>query len=136
MNHYFGTNGYGLFLNMQEYEDFKKAYSEINDVQDAEDAFYSDDVFNAGFAILCEDPYDGRSICHFADIDGENDEDFADGLFLFAEKQGAIFLEDRSRAYANMNEMEEEFKAKFGKYLPGNFSYVDHIAWLNAAQYC
>jgi len=49
MNHYFGTNGYGLFLNMQEYEDFK---------------------------------------------------------------------------------------AKFGKYLPGNFSYVDHIAWLNAAQYC
>ena len=137
MNHYFGTNGYGLFLNMQEYEDFKKAYSEINDVWDAEDAFYRDDAFNAGFAILCEDSYDGRSICHFADIDGENDEDFADGLFLFAERQGGVLAKSASCSiYPNITAMADEFRKKFSTYLPEDFDCEGHLAFLCGSQCC
>lgn len=136
--HYYSCNGYGMYLNENEYDKFKEKYAALHnlghDDVDVEDAFYYDDSFNAGFAMLNDDLFDGRGICHLETGHEKDDDDFADGFFMFSDRQGSIFASNSY--YSDITEMAGEYKRKFGTYLPDDFDYEAHLAFFSGAQYC
>lgn len=140
--HNFGVCGYGMFLNLDEYGLFCDAYAaskkNIPDDDDVMDAFDDDGAFGAGFIDLNDDTFDGRSIRH---LDGrqheEDDDEFIDGFFLFSERQGGILVKGASCSiYPTIAAMADEFRKKFSAYLPEDFDYEGHLAFLIGSQCC
>lgn len=139
--HNFGVCGYGMFLNLDEYGHFCDAYAaakNIPDDYDAMDEFDTDGAFGAGFTDLNDDTFDGRSIRH---LDGrqheEDDNEFIDGFFLFSERQGGILVKGASCSiYPDITAMADEFRKKFSAYLPEDFDYEGHLAFLIGSQCC
>lgn len=139
--HYAGEHGIGMYLNPDEADAFCEAYvkkhgvdglkpSEIEN-KDLEEA--KEDVsLELGATVLDDDHCDMRFIWHLDGITcettcGDSDDDFVDGMFLYAEKQGAFFETDRRYLYKNIGEMAEEFRNHFGQYLPEGFDYESHM---------
>ena len=139
--HNYGVYGYGMFLSDDEYDQFCDAYAAAKNIPDEDDVieeFYSDRAFDTSFAELNDDTFDERSICH---LDGrqheEDDDDFIDGFFLFSERQGGVLAKSASCSiYPNIAAMADEFRKKFSAYLPGDFDYEGHLAFLCGSQCC
>ena len=149
--HFYGVCGYGMFLNLDEYGHFCDAYAAAKNIPDDDDVrdefdvmddvmeeFYDDGAFSAGFTDLDDDTFDGRSIRH---LDGrhheEDDDDFVDGFFLFSDRQGGILIKGASCSiYPTIAAMADEFRKKFSAYLPENFDYEGHLAFLLGSQCC
>ena len=136
--HYGGEQGYGLFLNTEEAEAFVHKYVMANFLYGEDGECYGEDDVYAELSAshLCDDCYDIRKIWH---LDGkahkEDNDAFVDGLFLYAEKQGCIFLDHSDDAYANPSEMADEFRQAYGNYLPDDFDYVTHLCFLLGANF-
>lgn len=140
-------DGYGMFLNADEYDHFCDAYAAAKNIPDDDDVmehcdamkeFYDDGAFNAGFAKLDDDTVDEKSIRH---LDGrpheEDDDDFADGFFLFSERQGGVLAKSTSCClYPNIAAMADEFRKKFSAYLSEDFDYEGHLAFFCGSQCC
>lgn len=142
--HFYGVCGYGMFLNNDEYDHFCDAYAATKNIPDEDmeycdvmDKFYDDGAFGAGFTDLDDDTFDGRSIRH---LDGrqhaEDDDDFADGFFLFSDRQGGVLAKSASCIYPDITAMADEFRKKFSTYLPDDFDYEGHLAFLRGSQCC
>lgn len=67
-------------------------------------------------------------------IDEKYDDNFPDGFFLYADRQGGIFENDQT--YPDITTMAGEFKKKFGVYLTKDFDYEAHLAFFSGAQCC
>lgn len=139
-------DGYGMFLNADEYNHFCEAYAAAKNIPDNNDVkeycnamkeFYDDGAFTAGFAKLDDDTVDRRRIRHLDGRQHEEDNDFADGFFLFSERQGGILAKSTSCSlYSNIAAMADEFRKKFSTYLPETFDYEGHLAFLCGSQCC
>lgn len=92
--------------------------------------------YEIGASVLCDDEYDMRHVWHL-DVKEhqDDDDDFVDGVFLYAEKQGCITLEHSNYAYKNLNEMADEFRQAYGNYLPDDFDYVGHLCHFLGANF-
>lgn len=139
--HFYGVCGYGMFLNADEYGHFCDAYAAAKNIPDDDnvmDKFNDDGAFGAGFTDLDDDTFDGRRIWH---LDGrqheEDDDEFIDGFFLFSERQGGILVKGASCSiYPTIAAMADEFRKKFSAYLPEDFDYEGHLAFLIGSQCC
>jgi hypothetical protein len=60
--------------------------------------------------------------------------DFADGLMLYAKKQGHIFKEE-DQLYSGPDEMTKEFEDRYGKYLPDNFDIRSRLCYFAGAMH-
>ena len=126
--HYDGECGYGLFLNSDEADAYADAFAEKNGLD-------IDDVFvDSGASYLSDDNYDMRSVYKLNSHPSDGDE-FVDGAFFYADKQGSIVLNDEKNCYHSLSEMAEEFKKKMGDYLPADFDYLEHLCWFRGANY-
>lgn len=130
--HYGGEQGYGLFLNKEEADVFVHEYAAKEDT----DMDIWDVTIELGGSYLCDDEYDLRHVCHLDQKEHpEDDEDFVDGIFLYAKKQGCISLEKSDHAYKNLDEMADEFRTAYGEYFPDNFDYVGHLCHFLGANF-
>ena len=139
--HNYGVCGYGMFLNADEYGHFCDAYAAAKNIPDDDnvmDKFNDDGAFGAGFTDLDDDTFDGRRIWHLDGRQHEEDNDeFIDGFFLFSERQGSVLANPASCSiYPNITAMADEFRKKFSAYLPENFDYEGHLAFLIGSQFC
>lgn len=139
--HLNADDGYGMFLNADEYGQFCNAYAVTKNIPDEDtvvEEFYDDKAFDAGFAVLDDDIFDWRSIRHLDGRQHEEDGDnFVDGFFLFSDRQGGILAKSTSCCiYPNIAAMADEFRKKFSTYLPEDFDYEGHLAFLSISQYC
>lgn len=126
--HLNADDGYGMFLNADEYGQFCNAYAVTKNIPDEDtvvEEFYDDKAFDAGFAVLDDDIFDWRSIRHLDGRQHEEDGDnFVDGFFLFSDRQGGILAKSTSCCiYPNIAAMADEFRKKFSTYLPEDFDY-------------
>ena len=128
--HYYGTHGYGLYLNDQEYKRFADAYAAAKNIEIDEIEFEVEGV------CLNDDTFDGREVWH---LDGqpheEDGDDFVNGFFLFCRKSGSILLSHKQYCYPDIESMANEFRADYSAYLPKNFDYEAHLVCLTGAQY-
>ena len=135
-----GSWGYGMFLNNDEYDQFCDAYAATKNIPDEDtvvEEFYDDKAFDTGFAVLDDDTFDERSIRHLDGRQHEEDDNFVDGFFLFSERQGGVLAKSTSCClYPNIAAMADEFRKKFSTYLPEDFDYEGHLAFLCVSQYC
>ena len=125
--HYAGEHGIGMYLNPDEADAFCEAYVKKHSEIEKEDV-----PLELGATVLNDGHCDMRFIWHLDGITcettrGDSDDDFIDGIFLYAEKQGAFFETDRRYLYKNIGEMAEEFRSHFGQYLPKGFDYESHM---------
>lgn len=135
-DHYYGEHGYGMYLNTDEADKFITEFAKQNDL----DKDYKYDIVNSiSGTELNDDRYDGRGILALDRNNSGIDNDFADGIFIYANKQGAIFnkldvISDDT--YSDIHEMSEEFRNDFGKYLPKEFNYEAHMVEFYGAAFC
>lgn len=144
MLHYFPEVGYGMFLNEKEAIAFAEKYVHSNEYQqyahnhaldvqlDPADPEYVQNILGYAqdalmFSVLDDDLYDIRRIAH---LDGrahdEDGDETPSGVFFYAQKAGAI-TRGSNDLYENLDEMAEEFRKQFGKYLPNDFDFVGHL---------
>lgn len=128
--HWGGEFGFGMFLNEEEAASFAHVFANENGLY--EDAVF--DFFGNDNAVLSNAEYDLRHVWH---LDGrqheEDDDDFADGVFLYSKKQGGI-TKGEAHLYSNLEEMSDEFRNRYGKYLPDNFDYTAHLCFFLGAK--
>jgi len=134
----YGQNGYGMFLNVSEMAAFCRAYAKANQMNVDDDDF-SEVICELDSSDLTDEGcYDGneRTISH---LDGkpheEDGNEFCEGLFLYADRQGNIFAKPDC-SYRNIHEMADEFRKKFEAYLPENFDFEAHMAHYAGAVTC
>jgi hypothetical protein len=113
-----GINKIGLFLNEEEAEKFitRKAAEEEVSTEELLEISEADN-----HCVVVDYRFVSGSIQW---LDG-NPEPLQDGLLIFARRQGGLL---KGSGYRNPSEMAEEFKGRYGKYLPDNFDYTAHIA--------
>ena len=130
--HYGGDQGYGLFLNKDEADAFAREYAAKEDGDmDIWDIFIELEA-----SCLSDDNYDMREVHHLdGKAHGDVTNDFVDGIFLYAKKQGCITLEHSNYAYKDLGEMADEFRTAYGEYLPENFNYVGHLCHFLGANF-
>jgi len=120
--------GFGMFLNEEEAASFAHVFAE-------DQGLYDDTVFDyiGGNAVLSNAEYDLRHVWH---LDGkahkEDDDDFVYGVVLYSKKQGGIT--STAKIYADLNEMADEFRQRYGSYLPDDFDYTAHLCFLMGAK--
>ena len=130
MNMHWGPEmGFGMFLNEDEASSFAQVYADKNGIY-ADAAF---DFFGNENAVLSNDDYDLRHVWH---LDGrshkEDDDDFVYGVVLYSKRQGGIT--STANIYTNLDEMANEFRDRYGDYLPQNFDYLGHLCFLMGAK--
>lgn len=135
---YFGISGYGMFLNTSERDAFCRAYGAANQI--ATENKYGDDFSEVTYELDCSDltdgSFEGRDIRHLDGKPHEKDgDDFCEGLFLYADRQGSIFGTP-GRCYRNIHEMADEFRQKYAVYLPEDFGFEAHMAFFLGALSC
>lgn len=154
--HYVGTNGYGLYMDWEEFVDFAVSYARQHDipVRDIDrDDFYDTkfrkllstlsqiwdrDKAIEDYSIIDDQHFDGSDIysldCYARDGDG-----FVYGFVLYSYRQGRIFDNPEKeypsiQTYKNMHEMADEFKKRIGRYLPKDFDYERHLVIFSGAE--
>lgn len=127
--HWGGETGFGLFLNEEEAASFEHAFAEKNGLYD--DAVC--DYIGVSVSVLRDDEYDLRHVWHLDGKEHQEDyDDFVCGIFLYAQKQGGIT--STAHIYNDLNEMADEFRQRYGEYLPDNFDYVGHLCFILGAK--
>ena len=133
-SHYWVEHGYGMFLTNEEAKAMAKAIViECSKPTDSIDDDTDDILFEQFSAsIVNDDRYDGREIISLAD---ENGSDFVDGVMLYGSKiLGTIFADEvEDMCYKNIDDMAEDFKNIYGKYLPTDFDYKAHLVEFRGA---
>ena len=71
---------------------------------------------------------DDDYICDIINLDGKEKYYATELLMLYAEKQPKPF----KIAYQDIDEVIDEMKKNFGKYLPDNFNYREHLGNFSA----
>lgn len=126
---YFGETGYGLFLNEEEAEEMAVAVENVDGLSDIT-TYNLTDLFDG--SRLDDDWYDARIIRYLDHKEhSEGGGCFVCGVFFYAERQGEIVRwNDNSPSpniYRSLDEMADEFKEHYGKYLPEDFDFKDHL---------
>lgn len=121
--HYGATYGYGLCLVDDEIDAFYDAVKAKENLAEDQDAY---DFVIEEFGTWVFDEYENTDLmCCAAKEEPEK------MLCFYAKK-----LPDPFKAvYSSPKEMEDEFRAEIGKYLPDGFDYAKHIGWFDAAVY-
>lgn len=80
--------------------------------------------------------FDERKVRH---LDGkphkEDGMSFCEGVFFFSERQGSVLL-DPDAGYRDLSDMADEFRKKFGAYLPDGFDFASHLAEFSGTFVC
>lgn len=137
MGHY-AIHGFGLFLEPDAAEEFAKKFSKDFDGTD-EEALDTFEVFQTFDCVsMVDDDYDTCIINPLVrqsaiPFDYENTHG---GAILISQKQGKIFddaplstVDDfhKGASYKNPQEMADEFKNEYGKYLPEDYDILKHL---------
>lgn len=153
--HYIGTNGFGIYLDWDEFVDFTMSYARQHDIpvgnidkDDFEDAelyrvlsmctqMWKNDKAIENYDIL-DDHFDGSDV-YYLDYYTREGDGFVYGFILYSYRQGRIFdhPEEESpdlQTYKDIHEMAHEFRKRIGQYLPKDFDYEDHLATFSGAQ--
>lgn len=102
--------GYGLWV-----ADIKKLKIDIDDLEEYDTLRFDEQTESI---TLCKLGKDG--------IDWNNEiTNYDNGILLFAQKTSSIF----KAAYNSPEEMADEFKKSYGKYLPKNYNYIDNLVY-------
>lgn len=133
-SHYWVECGYGMFITNEEAKAMAKAIvTEFGKQTDSIDDDI-DDILLERFSasIVNDDRYDGREFINLADGNGS---DFVDGIMLYSSKvTGTIFADEtENMCYKNIDDMAEDFKNIYGKYLPTDFDYKAHLVEFRGA---
>lgn len=131
---YYAETGYGLFLTDDEMMDFARKMSEEDGqkLEEVEEEDLIDLLYDLPDSILVsDDSFDGRDV-FFLDKE-DHVWDFADGLMLYAKKQGRIFKREEDQLYSGPDEMAKEFEDRYGKYLPDNFDIKSRLCYFAGA---
>lgn len=133
---YYAETGYGLFLTDDEMRIFARKMCEEDGQKfgDAEGKDLIDLLQDLPDSILVsDDNFDNRDVIF---LDKENHIwDFADGLMLYAKKQGHVFKGEEDQLYSGPDEMVAEFKSRYGKYLPDNFDIKSRLCYFAGAMF-
>lgn len=140
MNYYTETDytetGYGLFLTDDEMMIFaRKIYEKDGQkLEKGKEEDLIDFLYDLPDSILVsDDNFDERDV-FFLDKE-DHICDFADGLMLYAKKQGNIFKEEEDQLYSGPDEMAKEFEDRYGKYLPEGFDIKSRLCYFAGAVY-
>lgn len=127
---YYAETGYGLFLTDDEMMIFARKMCEEDGqkLEEVEVEDLIDFLYDLPDSILVsDDNFDKRDVI-FLDKE-DHIWDFADGLMLYAKKQGHIFKGEENQLYSEPDEMVAEFKSRYGKYLPDNFDIKSRLCY-------
>ncbi len=128
-SHYWVEHAFGMFLTMEEAN--VMATELANKLNDNACINLLFDKFGA--SIIDDNNkrdnkighYDGRVI-HYLDADIH--EEMLEGVFLYGSKPfGTAFVTDKNKCYKDIDDMTEDFKIRYGEYLPKNFNYKSHL---------
>lgn len=134
---YYAETGYGIFLADDEMMIFaRKMYEEdrqkLEEVDDDPEEDILEILYDLPDSILISDnDFDKRNVFF---LDGKDHIwDFANGLMLYAKKQGHIFKGEEDQLYSGPDEMAKEFEDRYGKYLPDNFDIKSRLCYFAGA---
>lgn len=124
--HWGGEFGFGMFLNEEEAASFEHVFAE-------KEGLYEDAVFDyiGENSVLSDAEYDMRHVWHL-NGEMEDNDNFVYGVFLYSKRQGGIT--STAKIYTDLDEMADEFRQRYGMYLPDNFDYVGHLCFLLGAK--
>ena len=123
-------SGYGMYLNTNELDDFIHSVSHDEDeeyaygIESASDLFQWFDVTLLNY----DEMWDGWSVRFIYD-DMNEDHIELTGAFFFAQKQGSI-IAGSDQLYSSIDDIVNEMREEYGKYLPDGFNYARHIAFM------
>lgn len=123
-------SGYGMYLNTNELDDFVTSVSHDADeeyaygIESATDLCQWFDVTLLNY----DEMWDGWSIRFIYDNMNEDHIELT-GAFFFARKQGSI-IAGSDQLYSSIDDIENEMREEYGKYLPDGFNYARHIAFM------
>ena len=136
---YYNAGGYGLYLTASEESDMVRKYVEVSGRSeelknmDAKDIVY----FIFGGKELT-DEYNMRAVISIVKRPSQEVlcamvKEKPDGAVFFSEKQGSVFSNPR-KTYSSEKEMADEFRRKYGNFLPENFDYVGRLVRFDATE--
>ena len=132
-SHYWASNGYGMFLSISEANAMAKKYFEEDEndespIGNEEADWYDLQEYIEDYADVIdrEDRFDGTAVRYLHD---GTDEEFIQGVMIYADRVGTIFLDDadEEHCFKNIHDMANYFRKKYGKYLPEDFDYEKHM---------
>ena len=131
---YYAETGYGLFLTDDEMMIFaRKMYEKDGQkFEEVEEEDLIDLLQDLPDSILVsDDNFDNRDVIFLDKQD--HIWDFADGLMLYAKKQGHIFKGEEDQLYNGPDDMAKEFEDRYEKYLPDNFDIKSRLCYFAGA---
>jgi hypothetical protein len=123
-------SGYGMYLNSDELDDFITSVAHDADeeyaygIESATDLFQWFDVTLLNY----DEMWDGWSVRFIYD-DMNEDHIELTGAFFFTQKQGSI-IAGSDQLYSSIDDIVNEMREEYGKYLPEKFNYGRHIAFM------
>lgn len=139
---YHAVFGYGLLIPAEDADEFVSKYAaDASTDADEENPYEFWDMEAEDALYITDDMYDNVSTWKITNNSGSDYDDAYDGIFLYADKQGALFMHDgRGKAhdamYDSPNELVKEFSDKYGTYLPDDFDIKSHLCLLAGAYIC
>lgn len=131
---YYAETGYGLFLTDDEMMIFAKRMCEKDGqkLEEVEEEDLIDLLYELPDSTLVSDDNFARRDVIFLDKE-DHICDFADGLMLYAKKQGHVFKREEDQLYSGPDEMAKEFEDRYGKYLPEGFNIKSRLCYFAGA---
>ena len=132
-SHWWASSGYGMFLNEDEANLMARTYFAEDEEDtppsgDEEANWYDLEEYTDGYADIIdrEDRFDGTAVRYLHD---GSDEEFVQGVMIYANRGGTIFLDDadEKHCFRNLQDMADYFRKEYGKYLPKDFDYEKHM---------
>ena len=136
---YFNAGGFGLYLTVSEETDMVRKYVEVSGRSDELKNMDERDIV---YSILggkeLTNEYNMRAIIPIVkkpsqEVIDAMEKEKPDGAVFFSEKQGSVFSDPR-KTYSSEKEMADEFRRKYGNYLPKNFDYVGRLVRFDATE--
>lgn len=131
--HWWGSSGYGMFLDIDEANAMAKKYFEEDEndeppISNGEASWCDLQEYISDYADVIdrEDRFDGTAVRYLSD---GTDEELVQGVMIYANRGGAIFLDDadEKHCFKNLQDMADYFRKEYGKYLPEDFDYKRHM---------
>lgn len=131
--HTYPVGGYGLYVNDREAATMLE-HARLTGVVGQED-----DMANLAYAIdasLLDGSYelDGWSVWLRHDPTAELE--YAQGLFLYANRRGSVVATDLDDLYLTEDDMIDELRAGYGSLLPDSFDYSAHLGEFRGTLCC
>lgn len=139
---YYALSGYGMFLCEAEAisaaNAFCKSLAENSDDYNDYENLYKFSCESGATQVSEDDGFEGRSI-YPLNMDGTPDDgnplDNPDGLMFFSEKQGTILSGYVGATYQTLEEMANDLRKRYKKYLPDDFNYRKHLCFFAGARF-